>query len=306
MRKIEWPNNKSFAFTIVDDTDGATLENIKPVYDYLLLKKIITTKTVWVFPTKDSIWSGSSFEDKDYLSYIKYLASNNFEIAFHNAGSGNFEREETLLALELFKKEFGEYPTMHINHGNNAENLYWGSERLSGLAKFLYNKKGNLVSSEGAKPGSKYFWGDFAKKNIKYIRNRTFNSLNTLKCDKRLVYREKGKMEYSNYWFSSSDGFRLRSFLQLVNKKSIDKLEKQHGCAIVYTHFAYDFVDENGRLNAKFIEIIDYLSSKNGWFVPAGQLLDYVLANREYKPSLFYQKKKDLKWLFGKLKKHNN
>ena len=31
---------KNFYFTIIDDTDDATLENIKPVYDFLYEKKI--------------------------------------------------------------------------------------------------------------------------------------------------------------------------------------------------------------------------------------------------------------------------
>ena len=32
---MTWPNGKQFAFTIIDDTDKSTVENIKPVYDYL-------------------------------------------------------------------------------------------------------------------------------------------------------------------------------------------------------------------------------------------------------------------------------
>lgn len=301
MRRIKWPNNKDFAFTIVDDTDGATLENIKPVYDYLLSKGIITTKTVWIFPPRDNIWKGSCIHDKEYLFYLKFLAKHNFELAFHNAGSGNFKREETLASLDIFKKEFGSYPNLHINHGNNIENLYWGADRFSGLVKLLYCRKKEKVLSEGTNPESEYFWGDFAKNNIKYIRNRTFNKLNTLKCDSRLVYKEKGKLDYSNYWFSSSNGMRLESFLKLLNKKDIDKLAQQHGCAIVYTHFAYDFVDSNGKLDDRFVEVIEYLSSKNGWFVPASKLLNYVLLQKEYKPSYVYQSTKDIKWFFERL-----
>lgn len=48
--KFQWPNNKKFAFTIIDDTDNGTVENTKPVYDFLYKKGIITTKTVWVYP----------------------------------------------------------------------------------------------------------------------------------------------------------------------------------------------------------------------------------------------------------------
>ena len=34
-RKIIWPNNKKFAFTIFDDTDGANLKDNQLVYQYL-------------------------------------------------------------------------------------------------------------------------------------------------------------------------------------------------------------------------------------------------------------------------------
>ena len=44
---MRWPEDKAFAFTIIDDTDYATIENIKPVYDFLYDAGLKTTKTVW-------------------------------------------------------------------------------------------------------------------------------------------------------------------------------------------------------------------------------------------------------------------
>ncbi len=32
---LKWPLNKDFAFTIIDDTDNSTVQNIKPIYDFL-------------------------------------------------------------------------------------------------------------------------------------------------------------------------------------------------------------------------------------------------------------------------------
>ena len=46
--KIHWPNNKKFAFTIFDDTDGANLKDNQLVYDYLNELNFKTTKSVWV------------------------------------------------------------------------------------------------------------------------------------------------------------------------------------------------------------------------------------------------------------------
>jgi hypothetical protein len=44
----------------------------------------------------------------------------------------------------------------------------------------------------------------------------------------------------------------------------------------MYTHFAYGFV-EDGRLDSRFRHLMTRLAKKNGWFVPVGQLLDYLL-----------------------------
>ena len=302
-RKIQWPDGHAFAFTIVDDTDGATLQNIKPVYDYLYEKGILTTKTCWIYPVRDKVYKGQCLQDADYAAYLKQMQARGFEIGFHNAGSGGFKREETLTALEEFKNCFGAYPAMHINHSNNVENLYWGKNRFSGPVRLIYAMKQLKMQSLGTQPDSEYFWGDFAKAHIRYIRNRTFNGLNTLKEDYRLVYKETGKQQYANYFFSSSDGMRLAPFLKLLSKENVDRLVKEQGCAIVYTHFAYDFVDENGVLNADFKKAIDYLAAQNGWFVPATQLLDFVLADKEYPPSKTYEAKMDLKWLWERIKK---
>lgn len=300
-RKIKWPNGCDFAFTIVDDTDGATIENVKPVYDYLYQKGILTTKTCWAYPSKDTVFTGQCLQDEDYRAFLQELQEKGFELGFHNAASGGCLRQETLSAFEDFRSAFGEYPNLHINHSNNIENIYWGVYRFSGIVRKLYGCLQKKVRSLGHQKDSEYFWGDICKNRIKYIRNRIFNGINTLKEDQRLVYRECGKEDYSNYWFSSSDGMRLKPFLNILSKKNVDKLVRQKGCCILYTHFAYEFVDEQGNLNEEFKAAIDYLSAKNGWFVPASTLLDYVLADKEYKPSKAYELWMDIKWLIERV-----
>ena len=302
-RRIIWPDGHAFAFTIVDDTDGATVANVKPVYDYLLAHGIRTTKTCWVYPPRDDVYTGQCLQDREYLEFLRYLQAKGVELGFHNAGSGGFKREETLAALEEYREKLGAYPALHINHSNNAENIYWGANRFSPMVKILYKLGRSSVKSLGTEPDSAYFWGDFVKEHIKYIRNRTFNDINTLKADPRLVYEETGKKQYSNYWFSSSDGMRLTPFLKLLSKENIDRLEAEHGCCIVYTHFAYDFVDEDGVLSDSFKRTIDYLASKNGWFAPASEILNHVLESREYRPSRWYESKMDMKWLAQRMRK---
>lgn len=282
---IEWPENKKFAFTIIDDTDKATIEKIRPVYNYLYKSGLITTKTVWALPSRDEL-GGESLADNNYKKFIKDIANKGFEIGFHGAGSGNFTRKEVLYAVDKIKETVGYYPKIHINHAWNEDNLYFGSKRFTFPLNSLYPlikkimKEKNIVSL-GDEKDSDYFWGDFAKRNIKYIRNMVFSDLNTISYDKYMPYKEKCKEEYSNYWFSSSDGYDCKTFINLLSHKNIDKLEIENGCAIVYTHFAYGFVNENGELNEEYKKCIDYLSSKNGWFVPASEILDYINSNRK-------------------------
>ena len=44
---MEFPNQRRFAFSILDDTDDSTLENVRPVYDRLRHHGVLATKTVW-------------------------------------------------------------------------------------------------------------------------------------------------------------------------------------------------------------------------------------------------------------------
>lgn len=280
-----WPYDKSFVFTIVDDTDEATVCNVKPVYDLLHELGIITTKTVWAFPSRDE-FQGDTLSSDKYAQFIKELSDKGYEIAFHGAGSGAFSREEVLLSQEMIKDLVGYYPELYVNHAHNVGNLYWYEKRFSFPFNKLYTlalralRKKELVS-QGDIEGSPYFWGDFAKEHIKYIRNRTFSELNTLKYDNKMPYRIKKHEQFSNYWFSSSNAHNCIRFTKLLSKRNVDKLVKQKGCAIIYTHFAYGFVREDGSLDSDFVRSITYLAAQNGWFAPTGEILDYINSNRK-------------------------
>ena len=66
MKSIQLPENKKFAFTIIDDTDDAFCNNIVPIYDILYENKLKTTKTVWVYPPRDiSESKGVSLQNPD-------------------------------------------------------------------------------------------------------------------------------------------------------------------------------------------------------------------------------------------------
>ena len=300
---MNWPKKKEFAFTIIDDTDNSNINNIKPIYDYLTSKNIKTTKTVWIYPSRDR-YTGQTLQNNNYYKFIKLLKSDGFDIQLHNVGSGNFSRTEIIKGLDEFKQKLGKYPNMHINHCSNSDNLYWGHKRFGMiLRKTMQIIEGSKKRFYGDEINSNYFWGDIAKEKIKFIRNRVFNGINTLKYDPKMPFREKRKI-FSNYWFSSSDGHNLKQFNNLVTKSNIDKLKREKGLCIVQTHFASDFVDQQGKLDEIFKENINYLSKQNGWFVPANDILEYLLSQKKKDyVSSSYINKLDLRWLIDKIKK---
>lgn len=70
----------------------------------------------------------------------------------------------------------------------------------------------------------------------------------------------------------------------------------------MYTHLAKGFC-EDGRLHSEFRQVMERLSKKNGWFVPAGEMLDFILEARG-PHVLTNQERRTLewKWLVHKLR----
>ena len=185
---IPWPDRKKFAFSIIDDTDNATIENITPVYNLLDSLNLRTTKTVWVYPPRDSFKGTSISDGEEYLNFIKSLIGKGFDIELHGVGSGSFQRDEIVKGIEKFKELLGRYPQIHINHSQNPDNLFWGYKRfvfpLRWIIKLLFSSH-KIFKGDDEK--SKHFWGDIAKKHIKYIRNHVFNEINTQHYDNLIV-----------------------------------------------------------------------------------------------------------------------
>ena len=291
---MQFPHNKQFAFTIIDDTDGDGIENTQPIYEFLAKLGLLTTKTCWTFPPRDN-FKGLSLTDYRYRQYINKLQRAGFEIALHSVGSGRFTRQDILDGLETFKQFVGSYPKIQINHGQNPDNLYWGLKRFSLLRPFW-----RWSRFYGDNPESIYFWGDYARKDLRFVRNFTFRDLNTAKVDLLMPYKDPAK-EYVNYWFSASDGENIEKFNRLTRIENIDRLIRENGVAIVYTHFANGFM-RNGRLNREFQNNMVYLARRNGWFVPAGELLEYLLKQGKGKEISFWQKLGlETKWFLNRL-----
>ena len=307
LKKFVFPKGKKFAFTVCDDTDNATVANVKPVYDLLYNCGIKTTKSTWVYPSR-GLFKGSSIQDKEYLHFIHELQERGFEIGLHNVGDGLFTRQEISDGLDIFKENIGHYPLIQTNHSANPDNIFWWENRFVWPISLIYK----IFSQSAAKRGGESiinnsFWGDLSKRHIQYIRNLTFNDINTIASDPKMPYPINKTAEFSNLWFSASDGGAVREFTELISPSNVDRLEREGGICIVYTHFSSGFVNEIGEVNSQFEKNIRYLAKKDGWFVPTTTLLDY-LANRQdtIDPGYLYKLGTNIRWMAHKLTKSFN
>lgn len=281
-RRPKYPDDKAFAFSIVDDADNGTRQSLKPVYGLLTELGFRTTKTVWVRQARspDRFAAHSeTLEDEGYLRFALELQERGFEMAMHMAAPGTSTRLETMSAYELFQQLFGHYPTMNINHCANNENMYWGRDRLdSPLLQVLYDRMTEWGRFYGHEEGSEFFWGDICQRHTKYMRNFTFRGINTLCVNPGMPYHD-GRRPYVNYWFSSSDGGDVERFTRLICEENQERLQRERGCCIVYTHFGKAFV-RNGKVDQTWAGLMRGLAAKSGWFVPVSQLLDYLLEQK--------------------------
>jgi hypothetical protein len=276
-----FPSGKRFAFSILDDTDDSTLDNVKPAYDALKELGFRITKTVWPLDCPEGsrlFFAGETLQNKHYLDFVHRLVEDGFELAFHGATMESSHRERTIRALELLRQEFGNYPRLFCNHGQNRENLYWGHKRFQTIA---FRRLSRLTRKErihyysGETESSEFFWGDLCKKHITYVRNFTFNKVNILAVNPDMPYRIPST-KYVNYWFSTADAPDVHAFNRLLRYDRIDQLERDGGICIVSTHLGKGFV-RNGKLNSDADGIFRYLAGKSGWFIPVSDLLDYLL-----------------------------
>jgi hypothetical protein len=274
-----FPDGKRFAFTVIDDTDVATVENVGPIYDLLERLGMRTTKTVWPFrcPDRSSSFAASeTLEDTRYRSFALDLQRRGFEIASHGATMESSPRERTIRGFEEMRATFGEYPAVHANHANNRENLYWGSARVDDpIVRAIYRLaiRGRDFF-DGHREDSAYWWGDFARAHVRYVRNLTFDTLDVSRINPTMPYVDRSR-PLVNSWFSAADAENCEEFNHLVRPEAQDALEANNGIAIVATHFGKGFVTD-GRVDARTTSLLEALSARRGWFVPVGQLLNFL------------------------------
>lgn len=275
---VSFPNGKRFAFTIVDDTDMATLARVRPVYEVLERYGLRTTKTVWVLPQNGSQHEpdrGDSLSDAAYRDFIVALQRKGFEVALHGVRGGSSRREDTLAGLESFRSILGHYPRMQINHSLNRENLYWGRHLYAWAPIRWAVGLATMHDFDGHDPMSEYFWGDVARQRIDYVRRFTYEEINLLSVSAAMPYRLEDK-PYVNYWFPTANGDRVINFVELLKDENLDRLEREGGVCLVYAHLGAGSFNNGSDVDPRFEERVRAIAARNGWFVPASEILDHL------------------------------
>ncbi len=238
--KLVWPPYPYKAgFCLTDDTDAATFEQVKVVYDFLLAHSFRTTKTVWAFkpmdrcgipPLPDSALRGITLEDPSYLDYCRKLHENGFEICLHGASAGNNPREYTLKAFDFVERHIGPFDTF-ICHGKNADNLYWEHKVTSLPVLRGLLERHSKHTCNGEIESSPFFWGDLCKERISQIRLFRTRRIDTLRSNPSMPYFDRRK-PYVNAWFSATK----RRIMDCATPHARATLKRHYGLTVLYQY----------------------------------------------------------------------
>jgi hypothetical protein len=274
---VRWPDGKRFAFTIFDDPDSQTITQSRETYAFLSDLGFRTTVGVWPVDARQPRNSpGETCDNPEYRRWVQDLQARGFEPGLHCVAPATATRAEILHGLDRFREYFGDDPVSMANH-YNGDAMYWGPARLSGYRRLVY-----IIATRGTTRGQHFgdveghpsFWGDVCRQRVRYCRNFVYRDVNTLRACPWMPYHD-AERPYVRAWYASTEGANCRSFLANITQAGLERLEEEGGACIVYTHFAHGFHD-SGALDRHFRRLMEWLSGRNGWFVPVGTLLAYL------------------------------
>ncbi len=299
-----FPDGYSFAFTIVSDADAAYSRRLEPlfeVFDEFGFKITVTVFTFWAdWTSNGKIWldwiknrdsdgffapnSVPLMDEKEREFYIQ-LSARGHEIGMHTPSETSNTRADVIRAFEYFKEVFGCYPGVYVEHA--------------------VTRNKDAQASEGSKPGSTHFTTDLLNSyepwvwvdddcgvpdkhhsrfyDILAVNGSPFNTVAAERYGIAKAFLRTGKWREAD-----GDGF-----LSWYSEGNIDALEKDRGLALVYMHLDSKWLDvETRKMRTPIKERLRYLASKNGWFAPAGVILDRARAVHKLK---LYHTKNSLK-----------
>lgn len=277
-----YPNGGGFAFSILDDTDDSTVENVRPVYALLHDLGFKTTKTVWPMDCPEGsrlYFAGQTLQHRPYLDFVHELVGRGFELAWHGATMESSARERTLRGLDFMKREFGALPKVCCNHGQNRENIYWGDRRYQSRVLRAVARMGRPADPprfDGEVEDSPYFWGDACLRHFRFVRNFAFAEIDMMRCNPEMPYSLQ-QTPYVKYWFSTSDAPDVEAFDHLIRPERLERLRRENGVCIVSTHLGKGFA-RDGRPDPRVRRTLEHLSRSGGWLAPVSEILEHLLA----------------------------
>jgi hypothetical protein len=298
---FRFPGDRTFAFSIFDDTDVATLRSVKPLYDLLGELGLRSTKSVWPLRYEgDSAFAGShTLEDEEYASYVRELARRGFEIALHGATMESSSRDDTHRALEFFRSTLGFYPRGYASHSMNRENLYWGAARFdSRVVRRIYSLLSDEPSDwfQGHEEGSEWFWGDLSRRHLDHVRSFSFDTIDLWSVTPHVCY-EDPRRPWVRRWFITADADNVEEFVRLMEEGNQARLERSGGLCLLSTHLGKGFVID-GRVESRVQRLLTQLARRNGWFAPVSEILDFLSQSGLVRPlSPDSRRRLELRWL---------
>jgi hypothetical protein len=254
---------------VTDDTDTATMEQVRAVYDYLSEQRFLTTKTVWAFnpeegcgipPLPDSALRGITLEDAEYRRYCLGLKSRGFEICLHGASAGNNRRDRQEMALDIMRKEFGS-PGTYICHAKNADNPYW-EEQTTRLWPFnILLGRFSQHRCSGEDPASPYYWADLCYTCVEHIRLFRTRSTDTLAVNPSMPYYDPRKPLVRS-WFSATK----RALRDCATPRALEALRRGNGLTVLY-QYMHRYAD------ARTLRLSDDLTDAVQRILAAGDVL---------------------------------
>jgi len=116
-----------------------------------------------------------------------------------------------------------------------------------------------------------------------YVRGPLTDAIDTLAEFPEMPWHDPTR-PHVRYWFPSSNGEDAERFVRLLARENVLRLARERGTSIVYTHLAKWFLvarDGAWGIRRDAEEALRFLASLDGWFVPAGEVLDRLVAMRD-------------------------
>jgi hypothetical protein len=210
------------------------------------------------------------FCDPHEAGFYGDLQRRGHEIALHSPSDTSNVRADVIRAFGEFERRFGHRPTLYVEHsarsnkdalgheGADPSSPYYCLDLLRDYAPWIWVDEAGAVRDD---PDARFF---------EIPPEATFTHLGAA-----ARYRLPKTFVRTGRWTApGGDGF-----LDCYSMDNLRTLEADGGAALVYTHLNDGWLDAaTGRMRSEIRERLEYLSTRPGWFVPAGDILDRAQA----------------------------